>query len=78
MIKRGGFAPLSLRKKNMDRLIFYTVDADYVLYLQSEEQGKRGFSRVSNMVYSEKYKQKSPCGIVLQVNDSIIMFLWLG
>ena len=53
----------------MDRLNFYTVEADYVQHLQKAEQDKRGFSRVPNMVYSEKYKQKFLCGIVLQVND---------
>ena len=53
----------------MDKLNFYTVDADYVQYLQKAEQEKRGFSRVPNMVYSEKYKQKFLCGIVLQVNS---------
>ena len=53
----------------MDKLNFYAVNADYVLHLQKEEQDKRGFTRVPNMVYSEKYKQKFLCGIVLQVND---------
>jgi len=52
----------------MDKLNFYIVDADYVLHLQKAEQNKRGLTRVPNMVYSEKYKQKFLCGIVLQVN----------
>ena len=53
----------------MDKLNFYTVDADYVLHLQKSERDKRGFSRVPNMVYNEKYKQKFLCGIVLRIND---------
>ena len=53
----------------MEKLNFYTVNADYVQYLQKAEQEKRGFSRVPNMIYSEKYKQKFLCGIVLHVND---------
>jgi len=53
----------------MDKLNFYTVDTDYVLYLQKAEKDKRGFSRVPNMAYSDKHKQKFLCGIVLQVND---------
>ena len=48
---------------------FYTVDVEYVLYLKEVEENKRGFSRVPNMVYSDKYKQKFLCGIVIQVND---------
>jgi len=53
----------------MDKLNFYTADANYVLYLQKEEQKERGLSRVPNMVYNEKYMQKFLCGIVLQVNN---------
>jgi len=53
----------------MDKLNFYTVDTDYVQYLQKAETDKRGFCRVPNMVYSEKYKQKFLCGVVLQVNN---------
>jgi protein AbiQ len=53
----------------MDKLNFYAVNTDYVLYLQKAEQDKRGFSRIPNMSYSEKYKQKFLCGIVLQVNN---------
>ena len=53
----------------MDKLNFYSVDSYYSLYLQKAEQDKRGFSRVPNMAYSEKYKQKFLCGIVLQVNS---------
>jgi protein AbiQ len=66
----GRLSPLChWRKDNMDKLNFYTVDVNYVQYLQKAEQGKRGFSRVPNMAYSEKYKQKFLCGIVLQIND---------
>ena len=53
----------------MDRLDFYTVNVDYVKFLQDAEIEKRGFSRVPNMAYSEKYKPKFLCGIVLQVNN---------
>ena len=53
----------------MDKLNFFTVEADYVLYLQKAEEDKRGFTRVPNMAYSDKYKQKFLCGIVLQVNN---------
>jgi len=53
----------------MEKLNFYTVDLEYVRYLQKAEQEKRGFSRVPNMSYSEKYKKKFLCGIVLQVNN---------
>ena len=53
----------------MDKLDFYLADVRYVKYLQYAEAGKRGFSRVPNMAYSEKYKQKFLCGIVLQVID---------
>ena len=53
----------------MDKLNFYTVDVEYVSYLQKSEQDKRGFSRVPNMAYSEKYKKKFLCGIVLKVNN---------
>ena len=53
----------------MDKLNFYSVDKDYVLYLQKAERDKRGFSRVPNMSYSDKNKQKFLCGIVLQVNN---------
>jgi protein AbiQ len=52
----------------MDRLNFYTADANYVQFLHKAEQEKRGFSRVPNMVYGERYKPKFLCGIVLQVN----------
>ena len=34
------------------------IDMDYVSNLQRAEQDKRKFSRVPNMAYSEKYKQK--------------------
>ena len=54
----------------MDKLDFYTVDLDYVEFLKKEEQAKRGFSRVPNMKYSDKYKQKFLCGVVLQVHNT--------
>jgi len=67
---KGRLSPLyHWRKEYMDKLNFYTVDTDYVQHLEKSEQDKRGFSRVPNMIYSEKYKQKFLCGIVLQVND---------
>ena len=52
----------------MDRLNFYTADSEYVQHLQKAEQDKRGFSRVPNMMYGDKYKPKFLCGIVLRVN----------
>jgi len=53
----------------MDKLNFYTANLDYVHYLQKSEHEKRGFSRIPNMAYSDKYKQKFLCGIILKVND---------
>ena len=53
----------------MDKLDFYIADEKYVKYLQDAEIKKRGFSRVPNMAYSDKYKPKFLCGIVLKVND---------
>ena len=52
----------------MDKLNFYIANKEYVKYLQDAEVGKRGFSRVPNMAYSDKYKPKFLCGIVLHVN----------
>ena len=52
-----------------NKLDFYIAGASYVKYLQDAEAEKRGFSRVPNMTYSDKYKPKFLCGIVLQVND---------
>lgn len=52
----------------MDKLNFYTVDPDYVRHLKDSETEKRGFSRVPNMEYGEKYKPKFLCGVVLEVN----------
>jgi len=70
MITRGEFRPFIIDEREyMDKLNFYTVDIDYVLHLQKAEQDKRGFSRVPNMVYNEKYKQKFLCGVVLQINN---------
>jgi len=67
---KGRFSPFyHWRKENMTKLNFYSAHTEYVLYLQRAEQEKRGFSRVPNMVYNEKYKQKFLCGIILQVND---------
>ena len=51
----------------MEKLNFYTVDQDYVKYLQTAEQSQRGFSRVPNMDYGLSQKPKFLCGIVLQV-----------
>lgn len=53
----------------MDKLNFYTADLKYVRYLQKSEQEQRGFSRIPNLAYGDKYKQKFLCGIVLQVNE---------
>lgn len=53
----------------MNKLDFYTPDVKYVKYLQDAELEKRGFSRVPNMAYSDKYKPKFLCGIVLKVNS---------
>jgi protein AbiQ len=53
----------------MDKLDFYIADVKYIEYLQNAETEKRGFSRVPNMAYSDKYKPKFLCGIVLQVNS---------
>lgn len=52
----------------MDKLNFYIVDTDYVNYLRKAEEKQRGFSRVPNMDYGEKRKQKFLCGVVLRVN----------
>jgi protein AbiQ len=70
MVTRGGFRPFVIGGRTvMDKLNFFTVDADYTFYLQKAEQDKRGFSRVPNLAYNKKYKQKFLCGIVLQIND---------
>ena len=53
----------------MNKLNFYTVDLNYVHYLQRTETKKRGFSRVPNMDYGKSRKPKFLCGIVLQVNN---------
>ena len=52
-------------------LNFYTVDSDYVDYLQSAEMAERGFSRVPNMRYSPEQKKKFVCGIVLQIGENL-------
>lgn len=52
-----------------DKLNFYTVDLNYVNYLQQTEMSNRGFSRVPNMNYGNSRKPKFLCGIVLQVNN---------
>jgi len=54
----------------MDKLNFYSANLTYVKYLQDAEREKRGFSRVPNMVYDNKYKPKFLCGIVLKVNNA--------
>lgn len=51
----------------MEKLNFYTVDMEYVTYLQKAETEKRGFTRVPNMDYVGR-KQKFLCGIVLYIN----------
>jgi len=51
------------------KLNFYNVDSNYVQYLQKVENEKRGFSRVPNMKYNDKNKQKFLCGVVLQVKN---------
>ena len=48
---------------------FYFVDNDYVKYLQDYEISKRGFTRVPNMDYPEKNKQKFVFGSVLNINS---------
>jgi protein AbiQ len=58
----------SLERNFMDKLNFYTVDYEYVKFLQNAEQEQRGFSRVPNVEYSEKCKPKFLCGVVLLVN----------
>ena len=52
----------------MGKLNFYTVDTKYVQYLQNAEREERGFSRVPNMQYDNKRKEKFLCGIVLRVS----------
>ena len=71
MMKWGGLLPhLSFMKGlKMDKLNFYTADLTYIQYLQKSEQEQRGFSRVPNMAYGDKYKQKFLCGIVLKLKD---------
>ncbi len=51
----------------MEKLNFYTVDAEYVRGLKNAEIEKRGFSRVPDMEYGSSRKPKFLCGIVLQV-----------
>ena len=72
MSKRGGlYRPFCLFGKGiMENLNFYTVDADYVKFLQKSEQEKRGFSRIPNMEYGNLRKPKFLCGIVLQINGT--------
>lgn len=53
----------------MDKLNFYTVDPDYVHFLQKAEQEARGFSRVPHIDYGKHRKQKFLCGVVLQINS---------
>ena len=53
----------------MNKLNFYTVDLDYVAFLQKVECEARGFTCVPNMDYAQPRKSKFLCGIVLQVND---------
>jgi protein AbiQ len=53
----------------MDKLNFYTVDFEYVMFLKNAEQEQRGFSRIPNVEYGDQRKPKFLCGVVLQVND---------
>ena len=53
----------------MKKLNFYTVDFDFIKFLQDEEIRKRGFSRVPNMEYGSGRRQKFICGVVLQINE---------
>lgn len=54
---------------NKDKLNFYTVDLNYVNYLQRAEMSSRGFSRVPNMDYGNSRKPKFLCGVVLNINN---------
>jgi len=53
----------------MEKLNFFSADAEYVQFLQKAEYEKRNFSRVPNVVYSNEMKSKFFCGIVLKVNN---------
>lgn len=46
---------------------FYTVDPDYMEYLQDFETEKRGFSRVPNIRYKDR--NKFTFGAVLDIGD---------
>ena len=62
------YAPPFMIGLPMDSLDFYTVDFEYVAYLQGTEREKRGFTRVPNMKYGDNCKPKFLCGVALQVN----------
>ncbi len=51
----------------MPNLNFFTVDLEYVDFLKKAEEACRGFSRVPNLDYGKKRKEKFLCGVVLQV-----------
>lgn len=54
----------------MDKLNFYDVDPEYILFLQREETKVRGFTKVSNVEYLDRNeKHKFLCGIVLKINN---------
>lgn len=57
------------KESAMNKLNFYTVDTDYVKYLQQAELQYRGFCRVPNVEYGLQQKAKFLCGIVLKVNN---------
>lgn len=50
-----------------DSMDFYTVDPDYMEYLQDFETEKRGFSRVPNIRYKDR--NKFTFGAVLDIGD---------
>lgn len=54
----------------MDKLNFYDVDPEYIIFLQREETKARGFTKVTNIEYPERNERhKFLCGIVLKIND---------
>ena len=55
----------SINGAKMAKLDLYTVDNNYITFIQKAETAVRGFTRVPNMYYPAG-KQKLVCGIVLQ------------
>lgn len=53
----------------MENLNFFTVDPDYVRFLKAAESAQRGFTRIPDMEYGKKRKQKFLCGVVLTVGE---------